>query len=212
MILDVVILVILIIPMALGLYRGFLRMLMRLAGWIGALIAAFFLTEPLSGILEKGFVGDMISSGLSERFANSVDAVDTATEGLPDIVSGGLTATAESVSDIFVALVASMLISVMSFILIVFVVKLAAGIIVRPAARRRSGGLLTGMDRLLGLIIGFAEGLLLVFVFLALLVPAVNFADGAMSANIMKSLNESVIAQSLYDNNVLLLFTGGIFS
>lgn len=212
MILDVIILGLLIIPMAWGLHRGFLRMLMRFAGWVGALIAAFFLAEPLSRMLEKGFVGEAVSSGLSDRFADSVDAVDTATEGLPDIVSGGLTATAESVSDIFVSLITSLLISIMSFVLIVLIVKLVVGIITGPAARRRSGGILTGMDRLLGLVIGFAEGILLVLVFLAMLVLVVNFADGAMSADIMKNLNESYVAKMLYDNNMLLLFTSGIFS
>ncbi len=212
MILDIIILIILIIPMAMGLFRGFMYMLMRVLGWVGAMIAAFFLTGPLSRAMNDGFVGEMVSGSLSERFGASVDTVETATQGLPDIVSGGLTVAAGNALDVFVALMTSMIVSVISFFIIMMAVKLIARVLVRPAARRRDRSLLTGMDKLLGMIIGFAEGILLVFVFLALLVPVVNFADAGTAADIVENLESSVIAGSLYDNNMLLLITGGIFS
>lgn len=212
MILDIIILIILIIPMAMGLFRGVIHMLMRVLVWAGAIIAAFFLTGPLSRAMNDGFVGEMVSGSLSDRFGASVGAVETAARGLPEIVSGGLTVAAGNALDVFVALLTSMIVSVISFLIIMVAVKLVARVLIRPAARRRDRSLLTGMDKLLGLIVGFVEGILLVFVFLALLVPVINFADAGTAAAIVEELESSVIAGSLYDNNMLLLITGGIFS
>ena len=64
MILDIIILIILIVPMAMGLFRGFLYMLIHTLSWIGAVIAGIFLVKPVAGIMSEGVVWDMVS-GLS---------------------------------------------------------------------------------------------------------------------------------------------------
>lgn len=212
MILDIIILIILIVPMAMGLFRGFLYMLIHTLSWIGAVIAGIFLVKPVAGIMSEGVVWDMVSGSLYDKFEGPASSVEAVSEGLPDIISGGLAVTTESISDILVSMLASMIISVISFLLVVFLVKLVFRILVRPVAKRGRGGLLTGADKLAGLAVGFVEGVLLVFIFLALLVPVVNFAGGSMSADIVSNLKDSVIAGTLYDNNFLLIVTGGIFS
>lgn len=212
MILDIIILVILIVPMALGLFRGFLYMLLHTLSWVAALTAAFFLTGPVAAMLGDGFVGNMVSESISQKADGSSDFLYVASEGLPDIMRGGLMVTADSVSDIFVNLMTSAIVSVISFLLIVFLIKLVLRLLVRPVTKRRSGTLISGADKLLGLAVGFMEGILLVFIFLALLVVIVNFTWGGNAAGIVSSLEDSVIAGALYDNNLLLLITGGIFS
>lgn len=212
MILDIIILVILIMTMAEGLFKGFIYIFLHALRWIGAIVVAFFLTQPVARIMGDGIVGIMISETLCEKFYNSADAIGTASAGLPDIVRGGLMVTAQGTADIFTELLTAMIISILSFLLIIFAVNLLLGIFIKPASKRSQRSLLTGMDKLLGLVAGSIEGILLVFIFLALLVPVVNFASGSISMEILNQLNDSIVAGTLYNNNFLLLVTGGFFA
>ena len=50
------------------------------------------------------------------------------------------------------------------------------------------------------------------FLFLAVLVPVMNLSDPHTSVEIAETLKNSYIAGTLYDNNLLLLVTGGLMS
>lgn len=212
MILDAIILIILIFPMAVGMYRGLIYMGVHMLSWAAAFAAAFIFSEPLAGILKDGSAYTVISDDLAEKFNSSADSMLIACDGLPDIISGGLKATAESASDMMAQMIASALISIISFLIIIFIVKLILRILLRTAANRESRSLLSKGDKLAGFAVGAAEGVFFVFLFLMILVPVVNFSGSDMSAYLVKSLDDSVIAGTLYDNNLLLLITGGIFS
>ena len=59
---------------------------------------------------------------------------------------------------------------------------------------------------------GISEGVLLVFLFLALLMVVVNCGGEGLAGSIVDSLDSSFIAGALYDSNLLLIVTGGFFS
>ena len=212
MILDIIIIIILIVPMSVGLFRGFIYMLLRTFSWIGAVVAAFFLTGPVSRAMRDGFAGDMISDGVSGKIRSSMSFSDTIHEGLPDIISGGLKTATSGAVDIFSEMITNVVISVRSFRLIVFAVKLLVRFFIKPAARRRDPSILSATDKLMGLMVGFFEGFLMVFIFMALLIPVTGLASEGMAQSIVENLKESVIAGPLYDNNFLLVITGGVFS
>lgn len=212
MILDIIIIVILIVPMALGMFRGFVYMLLHTLSWIGALVAAFFLTGPLSRLIRDGAAGEALSGNISAKISDSLSFSDTLHEGLPDIISGGLKAASSGAADIFSEMITGVIVSVISFLLIIFAIKLIARLFIKPAARRRDVTILGSADKLLGLAVGFFQGVLMVFVFLALLIPVTGLASADMAQTIVDNLQESVIAGTLYDNNFLLIITGGVFS
>lgn len=212
MILDAIILIILILPMAIGMHRGLMYMMINVLSWAAAFAAAAVLSRPLAGVIENGSIGSMLSESISEKFGASADSIETAADGLPDIISGGLRITAESASDIFSELITSMIISVISFLIIIFIVKLILRIVLKSLANRDRGSLLSKADKLAGFAAGAAEGIFFVFLFLMLLIPAVNLGGGNVAAGIVNSLDSSIFAGTLYDNNLLLLVTGGIFS
>ena len=85
-------------------------------------------------------------------------------------------------------------------------------ILVHPACKRQHRGLLHTSDRVLGLLTGLVEGVLLVFLFLALLMVVVNCGGEGLAGSIVDSLESSFIAGALYDSNLLLIVTGGFFS
>ena len=212
MILDIIIAAILILSMAFGLYRGFVWTCVHTVGWVGALIAAFFLTRPLADMLGDSFVGEAVTETVTGEVGGQAESVSSMYEGLPAMIRGGLTTATAEMSDILASLIAGAVISVISFLVIMVGIRLLLGLLTRSVARRDRGTLLSGGDRFLGLVAGSIKGLLLVFMFLILLIPIVNLSQGDFAEAVIESLRSSVIAGTLYDNNLLLVITGGIFS
>ena len=212
MILDITVVLILIIPMAAGLYRGFIYSAVHALSWVAAVTAAVFLNSTMNGMLQDSFIGETVTSVISDKVNTSVTALDAAISGMPDLIRGGLASASETTSDIFAEMLAAMVISVISFLIIIFLVKLVLRVLVRPAARLGRDSVISHGDKLLGMIAGGIQGLLLVFVFLALLVPFINLVSDSAAASTVNALQNSAIAGTLYDNNLLLLVTGGIFS
>lgn len=209
---DIIVLLILAVPAGIGIYRGFTHMFIHTLGWIGALAGGLLFTGIFARAFEGSFLRDLICQRLSGKFFASADAIETVSEGLPDIISGGLSIGKEDSVDIFAELLGSMLISVISFIFIVFAVRLALGILIKPFAK--CGGLapLRGADKLLGFVAGLLEGVVLTFVFLTVLVLLESLAGAEISEFLVDALEHSLIAGPLYDNNLLMLVTGGLFS
>lgn len=164
MILDLIVLVILIFPMAAGFHRGLVNMVMRVLGWIIGVAAGF-----------------MLAGTASEYIADNHMTVS----GTDDI--------------------SLKMITVISFITIVLIVKLILHIIVRPAARSKKHGLLKLPDRILGMAVGGIKGIVVIFLLMTILVPVINFADTEYSVWLTNTLQDSYIAGTLYDNNLLLL-------
>ena len=174
MIFDLIVLAILIIPMASGLNRGFMNMIMRALGWIIAVAAGFILAGTAADYLEKNMAAYHMQG-------NASDAVS------PQVIT------------------------VIAFVIIVLLVKLMLHIFVRPASRSKKHSVLKLPDMLLGMAIGGAKGIVVVFVFMAVLVPIIAFAEPQTSARLVQELDDSYIAGTLYDNNLLLLIMKGLF-
>lgn len=210
MILDIIVIVLMVIPAALGIYRGFFRSFVRTAGWIIAVVCGFFLKDTVAEYVAKSSFGEMIYQNIYEKFASSFDVVLMSVEGLPEIIRGGIAVSAKSSYEILAQMFSSMIISVVSFAGVVIVVWLLLKILIRPASKRKRGGILNTSDKMMGFFVGFMEGVLIVFVLLAGLMVYMNFADAALTEQILAILEESYIAGTLYDNNLLLLITGGL--
>ena len=105
MVLDIIIAAILVLPMAMGLRRGFVYTFIHTLGWIGALIAALFLTDPFAGVLRDSFVGNAVMETVSESIFGYAGSADALFEGLPEIMRGGLTTAATEASEILAELI-----------------------------------------------------------------------------------------------------------
>ena len=105
MIFDLIVLAFLIIPMAAGLYRGFVNMFMRALGWVIAVAAGFFLAGTAADYLGGSAAGEQIRNSISEKFSESADNAAAAADGLPELLRGGIAFTANSSAGIFASLV-----------------------------------------------------------------------------------------------------------
>ena len=212
MVLDIILVAILVFSAAKGLARGFVYTCLHTLGWVAAMVLAWFAAKPLANILEDGSLGTSIYDSLSEKFAISTAALDNSVAGMPDIISGGISAGAGEASDFFVQLLTTTIITVISFLIITVGCAMLLRILVHPACRRQRHGLLNASDRVLGLLTGLVGGVLVVFLFLALLMVVVNCGGEGLAGSIVGSLDSSFIAGTLYDSNLLLVVTGGFFS
>ena len=208
MILDVIIIIILVLPMAVGMRKGFIYSCVHALSWFAAAAAGIFMSDALRG----SFVGTAIADGFARKMDSSVDSLEAAVDGMPEIIRGGLRVSAEGASDIFVNMMTATVISVLGFVIVVFFVKLVLRVLVRPVSRRDRGSILSRGDKLMGIAAGALQGLFLVFLFLACLIPVIDFMSGSAAVSVVNMLDSSVIARSLYDNNLLLVITGGFFS
>lgn len=212
MVLDIILVAILVFSAAKGLARGFVYTCLHTLGWVAATVLAWFAAKPLADVLQSGSLGTSISDSLTEKFALSTQAIDNSVAGMPDIISGGISAGTGEASDLFVQLLTTTIVTVISFLIISVGCAILLRILVHPACRRQRRGLLNASDRLLGLLTGLVGGILIVFLFLALLMVIVNCGGEGLSSSIVDSLDSSFLAGALYNSNLLLVVTGGFFS
>ena len=212
MVLDIILVAILVFSAAKGLARGFVYTCLHTLGWVAATVLAWFAAKPLADVLQSGSLGTSISDSLTEKFALSTQAIDNPVAGMPDIISGGISTGTGEASDLFVQLLTTTIVTVISFLIISVGCAILLRILVHPACRRQRRGLLNASDRLLGLLTGLVGGILIVFLFLALLMVIVNCGGEGLSSSIVDSLDSSFLAGALYNSNLLLVVTGGFFS
>ena len=98
MVLDIVTAALIVIPMGIGMARGFLYVLTRFLGWIGAVAGGFFLAPTLKGILAKSALGRRIHDGIEERFTEML-GVDSGDADAPADGAGAGTDLAGGAAD-----------------------------------------------------------------------------------------------------------------
>lgn len=212
MVLDIITAALIVIPMGIGMARGFLYISMRLLGWVGALVGAFFGAPRIRGLLADGFVGDRVHETLEAHFAQTTEAADEATEGLPAILGTMVDQTVDHTVDVIVAALENLILSVIGFLLIALLIRGLLIFVIRPISRRRGHSPVSLLNKMAGLVIGSIEGLLLAFLFLAALIPVMNMSSPETAASIAENLKFSYLAGTLYDGNLLLAMVGNTIS
>ncbi len=209
MIFDIIILIILVLTMVFGFRRGFVYSFMHTLGLIGSLAAAFIFAKPVQGLIsEKTMLDENFYNTIFENVSSSLNSVLGPTDTLPLILTTKINETADDTAAMIAQNLTDFALQVISFFAIFIVVKLICYIIISIFSRRNNDGFVGFFDGLLGLIAGFIKGLLIIFVFLALLAPGMNLMSPASAEIFMTALDNSYIAKTLYDANFLLLILG----
>ncbi len=190
-ILDLAFFAALVVGMAIGAQRGFVRGIFKLAGWLFALIVAFFFCVSFSNLLEQSFgMTTAIANGLAERFAGKEGydvGISAGVAGaeigtvLEELGIGGLAkliivkgfANVETVmagttaAQMLGASLAKWISIVISFLILALVIRLAVWLV----SNLFSGLIdkikpLRVVDKFLGAILGLAKAALLIFILL----------------------------------------------
>lgn len=209
MVFDIIILIILVLTMVFGFRRGFVYSFIHTLGLIGSLAAAFIFAKPAQRIIsENTMLDENLYNTVFENVSKSLDSMLGPTDTLPLILTTKINEAAEGTATVVAQNLTDFALVIISFFAIFAVIKLVCYIIISIFSRRNNDGFVGFFDGFLGMIAGFIKGLLIVFVFLALLAPSMNLMSPASAELFMTSLDESYIAKTLYDANFLLLILG----
>ncbi len=208
--LDIVIGLIFVVSTAAGFRQGFVRTFIHTAGWILSLVLGFAWYSRVEEYLrtETNFY-DSIYDKIADRIvADGSAAVGSFTAGLPSILNEFIDSFKNNVAAVIASGVADFLFRIICFLLVVIGIRLAFLFLSSLLSKKNNEGLLGFVDGFFGLLAGAVKGLLLIFLFLALLVPVISLSTGdGLSA----ALESSRIAGVLYDNNYLLLMVKTAF-
>ncbi|MBR6444051.1 MAG: CvpA family protein [Firmicutes bacterium] len=206
MIIDLILITIMVICLVLGFRKGFLYTIVHSLGWLIALAGAFFLSEPVSGLIkEHTGIYDRIYRLMLSNFTGPADTASTYYESLPDVIGNKANEVTGNITESLATTFADAILAILSFVIIFLVIKFILWLLMRGFSKRHRDGLSGCLDGMFGLVAGAVKGAILVLLFLALLMPFINFVSPESADAVMKTLSESYIAGFLYDHNVILL-------
>lgn len=211
MIYDVIILLIFIVTIFLGFMRGFAGSAIHSFSWAVALGLGIYGTSRLKDVFGNLFLHDMVSGALAGKFDGSTQAVQKSTAGWPTFISDGLVSGTQQATNAFTEGLTQILVALITFLIIVIGVKIILRVVVTPILSRHRHGVLGTVDRVAGAMLGAVEGAILVLVFLSILTLIVSMGSTETATAIDNTLNQSILASTLYNNNLLLSVTKGIF-
>lgn len=206
LIVDLVVLGIIILCIIIGYVRGLTGSLIKIVSFVLALIVAFILFVPVSNLIidntqidenleqsiRQMIVGENQSeeenmpTAITDYIGQKVgEAADSAKEAVAD-------STAEEVALTIVKAgtwVALFIVARILLILLRFITSLIAKL---PVIKQ--------FDKLGGIIYGLLEGLIIVYVLLAI----ISFASPMIDGEFITAIDESIVGSMLYNNNLLL--------
>ena len=213
--LDALILLIVFISSILGYRNGLVRTVLRTFGWLLSIAVAAAVYPYASELLSANTdVYDNIRSGLEERFgAHAAAKAGVILEDLPNAIAEAANRLVSAFSVSVADAVAAVCFKLSLYLALVLAVKLLAFLLTLLFSKRsRGGGILGGIDGVLGLVFGAVRGMLIVFVLLALILPVSLLIGESANAAVSNELFASIFAGGLYNNNPLLILTGGFLS
>ena len=208
---DLIIIIIFALTIFLCMRKGFVFIVAFFLKGIASIVAAYFLSGPLAGIIEGTEAGEITRSRIADLLGERLED-----SGMYLTLPAMFREDAEKMSADFVETASGAINHaawvIMSFILIVVVIRIVLGILVRSTRKSKEKEGFTGtLDWFLGLILGILMGVIFVYLFLALLFPVASLIAPDKCDMIMGWFDGSIFAQSLYDNNLLLLILSDMF-
>ena len=209
---DVLILIVIVACAVFGFRNGFLISLARVGGWIGALVVAFLYRDKISDWLLE-------NTDYYEKTQIRVENVCRAFvenyigEGDPSGGAGGFSKVLERLGE-QLAVAASEQITahlwtVLVFVGIVLGIKLLLFILILLLSKKFHAGMLGGIDGVAGLLFGFFQAIVAILIVFAFILPLSYMVSAKTHDDIQKSMDESIVANLIYENNPLLDFIDG---
>lgn len=203
MTLDIAALVLIALCAALGFRLGFAFSLVKLGGWIGAIIAAIFTHKRVTDFIRAHTsIEEKLNEHMDKICNQFIEKNFTPAEGSEDV--GGVTALAKEVAAAAAKSIASHALTIFVFVGIIIVITFIIFILTLMLSKRYNDGFIGFFDGFLGMLFGLVGGAALVMLLLALMMPMKYVMGPDIYEKIDKQLDSSVIASVVYDNNPLL--------
>lgn len=206
---DLIILAILIICIIIGYVRGLTGSLIKILSFVLSLVIAFILFVPISNlIIEKTQIDEKIEQSIKEMIIGNEENKENKEEKMPEAITDYIdqkvenaaddakesiaNSTAKDVATTIVKAGTWIALFIIARILLIFLKFITSLIAKLPVIKQ--------FDKLGGIIYGILEGLMIVYILLAI----ISFTAPMLDNNIVDSVDKSFIGNMMYNNNILL--------
>lgn len=216
MIMDFLVGLILVGTMVYGLRKGFIHTFIHTIGWVLALVLAYIATPFVKRlIMGETTLYDTMKADFAQRFSESLPTAQSSFDSLPanigDAIGNKVTQLTESIVQQTASAFAGLALTVLVFVGLVVLIKIILWLVLRLLSKDYNDGFMNFFDGLFGLVFGLLKGFLMAFIFLAALLPVMNIISPDNTAFVIGSLENSMFAKDLYDNNFIVLLLQSFF-
>ena len=193
---DIFLLAVLVVSGISGARKGLILTVKSFLGWFLSVIPALILCNPLkSYLISQTGIDEFLSEGLN---------IQLSADFLPDAIAPWLeTAVTENQAEMEIALV-SMLMSVISFLLILAGIKLAVTLIIMFFSKEYHDGAAGFIDGILGLVAGLARGVFYILLIFVIFIPLFSLWMPDFGVTVSEAAADSLMADAFYNHNILL--------
>ena len=204
-IVDLVILAIIILCIIIGYVRGLTGSLIKIVSFVLSIVIAFLLFIPISNLIINN---TQIDENLEQSIREMIVGNDNKEENMPEAITDYIAQQIESASDSAKEAIADstarevsltivkagtwIILFIVARILLIFLRFITSLIAKLPVIKQ--------FDKLGGIIYGILEGLIIVYVLLAI----ISFVSPMVNGSLSNAIEESFVGSMMYNNNLLL--------
>lgn len=203
---DLVILAIIVLCIIIGYIRGLTGSLIKIVSFILALIIAFILFVPVSTLIINN---TQIDENLEESIRNAVlqndqDEKENMPETITDYIGQKVDEASDEAKETVVNStsrdVALTIVKAGTWIVLFIVARILLILLKFITSLITKLPVIKQFDKLGGIIYGLLEGLIIIYVLLAI----ISFISPMMNGTLANAIDESIIGSMMYNNNLLL--------
>lgn len=216
-----------------GYRKGFLRIILTTLALVVTIVAAGLIAPHFSKFLQGTFIGTSVEKaidsfidkkidGSTQSIINSVKAVQNQVIDelpLPEFLkndiseknekSGYMEYGVNNFKEYLSSRLSTMVIDAISYVILLIVIYLIIRILLRVVGIIGRIPIIGGINRLFGAIIGFAEGLLVIWC-VCLIIMAIS--QTPLGVKVVDVINQSEVLKIIYNNNLLLSVAKTVFN
>ena len=205
-IVDVVVLGIILLCIIVGYVRGLTGSLIKIVSFVLSLVIAFVLFIPVSNfIIENTSLDDNLEQSIRSMIVgqNTVEE-EKMPEAITDYISQKVEEAAdntkEAIADSTAAEVSTTIIKAGTWLILFIIARILLILLRFITALIAKLPVIKQFDKLGGIVYGILEGLIIVYVLLAIL----SLLSPMLGENIINIINNSWVGSMMYNNNIIL--------
>lgn len=212
LVIDIIVCLMVIISAVFGARKGFALTLISFIQWFVCIILAVLLNSYVKELVYKyTSIDETISGYFVKSMSGSVQG-SSLYQAIPDLFSGWVRYSSDQAILTIADEITSVVMTVLSFLAIIFLIKLICLLFSRLLSKKYHKGFLGFLDGCGGFLLGTVRGAVYVLIGMTVLIPVLSFIWPDVANFVIKSMDSSEISGLLYDNNVLLIAVRDIFS
>ncbi len=210
MIVDIIILIIIVLAIIIGRHRGLTVTLVNFFSLIIALVVALLFYKPVGNfIIEKTPIGENVKQVIKQNIPMSGDEIEINAdshlpEGMKDYINeqvDNANETKDEAIETISTQLSTEVIMIISFVGIFLLIRVALVILKVLSKIINKLPILKQLDHLGGAIVGFVEGIIIVYFIFAVISTISPVFE---NTQILDQINSSFFGKMMYNNNIIV--------